>query len=181
MSDNNHLLKALQDFEKAVVKTSKDNLKKLKKDSTGKLSQSIQGDVKEMPNSIRIFFRMKEYGLYQDKGVNGIRTARTDTPYSFKKGVPSREMLKSLDVWIRSKGIEKFLPRNKKGQFTGRKSVKFMIARSIFNKGIKASLFFTKPFENAYKDLPEELIEKYGLDMEELLVSIIEENFKNYE
>jgi hypothetical protein len=30
--------------------------------------------------------------------------------------------------------------------------------------GIKPSLFFTKPFEAAYKQLPEELVEKYGLD-----------------
>jgi hypothetical protein len=41
--------------------------------------------------------------------------------------------------------------------------MKFALARSIFNKGIKKSLFFTKPFEAAYKRLPEELVEKYGL------------------
>jgi len=181
MSETNFLLEALKEFEQKVVEAAKDNLSKQKKDSTGKLSKSIQGDVKQMPNSIRVFFEMNEYGWYQDKGVSGIRTVRTDTPYSFKKGVPSREMLKSLDVWIRRKGIKEFTPRNKKGQFSSRKSIKFMIARSIFNKGIKASLFFTKPFEQAYKQLPEELIEKYGLDMENLLVSIIDENFKQYE
>jgi hypothetical protein len=42
--------------------------------------------------------------------------------------------------------------------------MKFALARSIFNKGLKKSLFFTKPFEAAYKRLPEELVEKYGLD-----------------
>jgi hypothetical protein len=179
MSDSNFLLEALQEFERKVVEAAKDNLKKQKKDSTGKLSNSIKGDVKVMPNSIRVFFDMKEYGWYQDKGVNGIRTVRSDREFSFKKGVPSREMLKSLDVWIRRKGIKEFTPRNKKGQFTSRKSLKFMLARSIFNKGIKASMFFTKPFEKQYKQLPDELIEKYGLDMENLLVSIIDESLKN--
>ena len=179
MSDSNFLLEALQEFERKVVEAAKDNLKKQKKDSTGKLSNSIKGEMKVMPNSIRVFFDMKEYGWYQDKGVNGIRTVRSDREFSFKKGVPSREMLKSLDVWIRRKGIKAFTPRNKKGQFTSRKSLKFMLARSIFNKGIKASMFFTKPFEKQYKQLPEELIEKYGLDMENLLVSIIDESLKN--
>ena len=178
MSETNFLLEALQEFEQRVVQASKDNLKKQKKDSTGKLSNSIKGEVKVMPNSIRMFFQMEEYGFYQDRGVNGIRTVRSDREFSFKKGVPSREMLKSLDVWIRRKGIKAFIPRNKKGQFTSRKSLKFMLARSIFNKGIKASMFFTKPFNSAFEKLPNELIEKYGLDMENLLVSIIEENLK---
>ena len=178
MSETNFLLEALQEFEQRVVQAAKDNLKKQKKDSTGKLSNSIKGEVKVMPNSIRMFFQMEEYGFYQDRGVNGIRTVRSDREFSFKKGVPSREMLKSLDVWIRRKGIKAFTPRNKKGQFTSRKSLKFMLARSIFNKGIKASMFFTKPFNSAFEKLPNELIDKYGLDMENLLVSIIEENLK---
>jgi hypothetical protein len=42
--------------------------------------------------------------------------------------------------------------------------MKFALARSIFNNGLKKSLFFTKPFEAAYKKLPEELVQKYGLD-----------------
>ena len=44
--------------------------------------------------------------------------------------------------------------------------------------GIKPSLFFTKPFEAAFKKLPDELVEKYGLDMEELFEDITKENFK---
>jgi len=47
---------------------------------------------------------------------------------------------------------------------TSGKSLSFAIARSVFMNGIKPSLFFTKPFEAAYKRLPEELVEKYGLD-----------------
>jgi len=39
-------------------------------------------------------------------------------------------------------------------------------------------LFFTKPFEKYYKRLPDELVEKYGLDMEKLFTQITDENFK---
>jgi hypothetical protein len=40
-------------------------------------------------------------------------------------------------------------------------------------------LFFTKPFEAAYKTLPDTLIDKYGLDAEQLLNEILDQNLKN--
>ena len=54
----------------------------------------------------------------------------------------------------------------------------YIIARSIYSKGLKPSLFFTKPFEKYYNQLPNELVEKYGLDMENLFNQITKENFK---
>ena len=44
-----------------------------------------------------------------------------------------------------------------------------MIARSIFNKGIKPSMFFTKPFKKAFDNLPKDIVEAYKLDVEELI------------
>ena len=49
------------------------------------------------------------------------------------------------------------------------KSMSYIISKSIFEKGIKPSLFFTKPFEKAFERLPNELIEAYGLDVEDFL------------
>jgi hypothetical protein len=68
---------------------------------------------------------------------------------------------KAFDKWIVRKGLT---PRNSAGQFTSRKSLQFALSRFIFKNGIKPSLFFTRPFENAYKKLPQDLLEKYGLD-----------------
>ena len=82
---------------------------------------------------------------------------------------------KAFDKWVIRKGIA---PRDKKGKFIKRKSLNFLIARSIFEKGIKPTLFFTKPFEKFYKRLPNQLVEKYGLDMEKLFTQITDENFK---
>ena len=56
-------------------------------------------------------------------------------------------------------------PRNKKGQFGSYKSMGYILARSIKNKGIKASMFFTKPFEQAFKRLPEDLAETLAKDI----------------
>jgi hypothetical protein len=57
-----------------------------------------------------------------------------------------------------------------------RKTLKFLMARSIYMSGIKPSLFFTKPFEAAFKRLPDDLIEKFGLDAEKLFMNT---TFKN--
>ena len=74
------------------------------------------------------------------------------------------------DKWIVQKGIA---PRDKNGKFISRKSLQFMSARSIFNNGIKPSLFFTKPFEKAFKGLNKDLVKAYKLDVEQLMKNTI--------
>jgi hypothetical protein len=73
---------------------------------------------------------------------------------------------KALDKWIVKKGIA---PRDDKGKFLSREGLKFAIARKIYINGIKPSLFFTKPFEKYYKRLPNQLITKYGLDLDKFI------------
>jgi hypothetical protein len=165
-------LKALQKFRDIVVNEAKANLRSQGKDASGKLSNSIQGTVKEMPNSIGLYFDMLPYGNFQDKGVSGTKR-KFNTPYSYTTKMPPPS---KLDKWIVRKGIA---PRSKTGKFQSRKGIQFAIARSIFYKGIKPSLFFTKPFEQAFKTLPDVLIDKYGLDAEQLLTQILDTNLKN--
>jgi hypothetical protein len=156
--------KELKRFTDYVVKEAKSNLTRLKKNSTKSLYDSLKGNVKVTSNSFEMSIEMEEYGHFQDKGVNGLKKNQ-NAPYSFKKGFPNRQMINSLDKWIMRKGIA---PRGKDGKFISRKSLKFALARSIFNKGIKPSLFLTKPFEKAFKTLPDELIEKFGLEVFDL-------------
>jgi hypothetical protein len=114
---------------------------------------------------------MEDYGNFQDKGVDGIKQ-KHGAPYSFKSKMPPPS---AFDKWIVRKGIA---PRKTGGQFATRKGLQFIIARSIFQKGIKPSLFFTKPFEQAFRQLPDDLIQKYGLDMEKDLLKILDENLR---
>lgn len=165
-------LKALQQFRDLVVAEAKANLRNLGKDTIGKLSNSIKGEVKEMPNSIGVYFEMEPYGNFQDKGVSGTQR-KFDTPYSYKSKMPPPS---AFDKWIVKKGIA---PRSASGKFQSRKGLQFAIARTIFKQGIKPSLFFTRPFEAAYKTLPDTLIDKYGLDAEQLLNEILDQNLKN--
>jgi len=143
----------------------------MKKNSSKTLYNSIDGFVKKYKNSISIYFEMEDYGFFQDQGVSGTKK-KYDTPYSYKSKMPPPS---KLDKRIVRKGIA---PRKQGGQFISRKSLQFLIARSIYTNGIKPSLFFTKPFEAAFKKLPEELIEKYGLDIEQLFEDITKDNFK---
>ena len=160
---------AIDKFRKYVIQQSRSNLTKQKKNSSKGLYNSLNGVSKVNPNSISLYFEMEKYGEFQDKGVNGKRSTYT-TAYSFKKYKASTKMLASLDKWIVKKGIA---PRDKNGKFMNRQSLKFAIANSIFKNGIKPSLFFTKPFEKAFKDLPDELVEAYGLTIEKQLITQI--------
>ena len=161
----------LEEFRDYVIKQARTNLSRLKKNSSRKLYDSISGEIKAMPNSLRFYFDMADYGFYQDKGVSGTKV-KYSTPFKYTNKMPPP---KAFDKWIIKKGIA---PRNKEGKFQTRKGLQFAIARSIFEKGIKPSLFFTKPFEKAFKKLPDEMIEAYGLEAEETFDTIMKENFK---
>lgn len=153
---------ALQRFQRYVVRESRSNLKKMKKNSSGKLYNSIKGSVKVNKNSFELDFDMLPYGQFQDKGVSGVKK-KYNTPYTYRDKMPPSRV---FDKWMIKKGIS---PRNEAGQFQNRKSLAYVIARSIYMNGIKPSLFFTKPFERAYKKLSPELVESFGLDVESLM------------
>jgi hypothetical protein len=167
-----NLKKALEVFRDAVVQQAKLNLKGQNKVSSGNLYNSIKGsEVKVSDNSIQFNIEMEDYGTFIDKGVNGKKSAYT-TPYSYKDKMPPPS---KLDKWIVKKGIA---PRGENGKFIDRKSLQFAIAKSIFNNGIKPSLFFTKPFEEQYKKLEGQLDDILFRDAEEMIQFIAKQNFK---
>ena len=161
----------LNRFIQHVVSQAKRNLTQANKNASKKLYNSIKGEAKSFENSIGIYFDMEEYGFYQDKGVSGVKK-KYDTPFSYKSKMPPP---KAFDKWIVRKGLA---PREKGGKFQSRKGLQFAIARSIFQKGIKPSLFFTKPFEAAFKNLPDEMVEVFGLEAEQMFDDIMKQNFK---
>ena len=163
--------KYLNNFAKYVIQQSRSNLTKGNRNSSKKLYDSLDKEIEVGANSFRLAFLMEDYGKFIDKGVQGSNPSgikkgvqkAPNSPYRFKsKMIPT----KVLDKWVIKKGIA---PRNKSGKFLSREGLKFAIAKSIALQGIKPSLFFTKPFEAAFKNLPDELVEAYGLDVEQFL------------
>ena len=153
----------LNRFAKYVIQQSRTNLTKGKKNSSKALYNSLDHELNVSPNSFSLSFLMEDYGIFQDKGVSGIKK-KYNTPYSYTNKMPPPS---KMDKWIVRKGLKGV--RGKDGKFISRKSLQFMIARSIYNNGIKPSLFFTKPFQKAFKNLDKDIIEAYKLDVEELL------------
>jgi len=153
----------LNRFAKYVIQQSRTNLTKGKKNSSKTLYNSLDYDLNVSPNSFSLSFLMEDYGVFQDKGVSGIKK-KYNTPYSYTNKMPPPS---KMDKWIVRKGLKGV--RGKDGKFITRKSLQFMIARSIYNNGIKPSLFFTKPFQKAFKNLDKDIIKAYQLDVEELL------------
>ena len=168
------LEEALDKFKSYVIQQSRSNLSKLRKNSSKNLYNSLKGEVVNKDELHQVVFNMNYYGAFQDEGVSG-KKKKYNTPYSYKsqggknglKGMPPPS---KLDKWIVRKGIA---PRDKKGKFIDRKSLQFLIARGIFMNGIKPSLFFTKPYNDGLKRLPEEVQNAYGTDVEKYVVEMI--------
>jgi len=181
----------LREFGKRVVSRARANLTRKDRNVSKKLYDSLNFESQVMPNSIFIRFVMEEYGMFMDKGVKGANPSLADT-YNWvyskeqkkmikgsikKKGVQKAPMskyafrnkmppLKPIMDWVKARKVRL---RDEKGKFKkgNYKTLAFIIQKRIFAQGIKPSLFFTKPFLSAYKDLPTELVEAYGLDIKD--------------
>jgi len=162
---------ALEAFKSFVIQQARTRLTKGRKNVSKGLYNSLKGYVKEMPNSILVEFEMDEYGVYQDKGVSGTQK-KYNTPFSYKSKMPP---IKPLADWAKARNIRlrDEQGKYKKGNYN---TIGYLIARSIYRKGIKPSLFFTKPFEQAFEKLPNELVDKFGLDVEDFLAYTLKQD-----
>lgn len=165
------VLKSLERFKKHVVSQARANLTRGGKNVTKELYNSIEGDVfvSKTTSSIGMYFEMEDYGSYQDQGVKGKTSSSKapNSPYKFGSGTGKKGGLtEGIEKWVKAR---RFQFRDDKGKFLSYKSTSYLITRSIWNKGMKPSYFFTKPFEKAFKNLPDEIVERYGLDLETLI------------
>ena len=155
---------ALNKFAKYVIQQARTNLSKQKKNVSSDLYGSLGYDLNVSPNSFGLEFYMLPYGEFIDKGVSGTKK-RYNTIYEYTNKKPPMEPLME---WAKARNIRL---RDEKGKYKkgNYRTIGFILQRSIYEKGIKPSLFFTKPFEKAFDRLPEELIERFSLDIDDLL------------
>ena len=181
MNEFKNIQDLLDDFKDKVISQAKSNLK-----TNGALKSSLKGYVKESKNSIQISFEMESYGAFVDQGVKGNKSSnkgnkQNQSPFKFGTnssliGKAKGGMSGIMTKWVKQKGFQ--WKDKKTGRFMSYKSMGYIIARSIYSKGLKPSLFFTKPFEKYYNQLPDELMEMFGFDMEQLFDQITKSNFK---
>ena len=153
--------KALDKFGKYLVKESRKNLTRKKKNVTNSLYESLDYNVKAMPNSFEFDFLMNEYGEWVDKG----RKAGKNPPFS------------PLRKWVQDRRIQF---RSNKGKFQSYDQTAWAIVKSIGKKGIPASNFYSRPFNLGYAKLPNEIVEAYALDVEDFLEFTIDKLNEQY-
>jgi len=171
---------SLNKFAKYVVQQSRSNLTKNKKNYSKELYNSLGSEIDVGANSFSLDFVMEKYGIFQDRGVKGTESGRSLDNFSYKQSSNLKGFEAATGTFAKWAKFRNIRLRNAKGQFAkgNYKSIGFIIANSIKKKGIKPSLFFTKPFEKAFHNLPNELVEAYGLDVEQFLQYTIDKNGK---
>jgi hypothetical protein len=159
----------LDRFGKYIVQQSRSNLTKAGKKDRGKLYKSISYEAKENKNSFELTISMADYGKFVDKGVKGVKSSikAPNSPYKFGTGSGRKGGLtEGIDGWVQRK---RFQFKDKKGKFLSYKATAFIVRRSIWFTGLKTTNFFERPFELAFKRLPDDLVEAYGLTIDNLL------------
>ena len=182
---------SLEKFRKFVAQQSRSRLSKAGKNDSKGLYKKLDGVLKVSPNSFKLSWDLG-YGTFQDLGVKGADPSKVspnakitgqqapNSPYRFGTGSAKGkwgQFIASLEKWAKRKNLRlrEFKTVNGKKVSTGKyvkgnyKSIAYVVASNIYNRGLKPSLFFTKPFEQGFKKLPDELLEAYGLDVEEFL------------
>ena len=164
----------LNKFGKYVVQQSKANLSKKKKKDTSNLYNGVKFEVTKEKDSTTLSFDFgsaNDYWQFVDKGVKGVSSSAKapNSPFQFGSGTGKKGGLtQGIKKWVRQKGFQ-FRDR-KSGQFMSYDSTAYLITRSIFHKGIKPSLFFTKPFEAGYKKyIDVDLLKAFGQDVETMV------------
>ena len=121
-------------------------------------------------HSFELGFKMQDYGQFQDLGVRGKSSSSRAPRSPFKFGTGSGVkggLTNGIDNWVKRKRIQ--FKNRKLGKFMSYENTAFLIRNSIYNKGLKPTMFFSKPFEDGFLRLPDDVIQAYGLDVENFL------------
>lgn len=164
MMDRDNTEQVLRQFAKTVIKDAKKNLKNKGKIASKDLYNSMKFNLKVTDNSLDLDILMEDYGKFVDQGVSGTEK-RYNTPYRFRNKKPP---VRFLQTWLKQKsGV--FRARD-------RRSRAFAIQNTIFRFGLKPTKFFEDSFERAYRSLPDDVVEAYGLDLEEFIKFTLDAN-----
>lgn len=167
--DLKQIKSALNAFGKYVVQQARTNLTKDKKNVSKGLYDSVTYDIDKVAQGYKIYFEMEDYGMYQDRGVKGTQSGQSLSGFKYRESSNLIGLEAATGIfaqWAKFRGLQ---PRDKKGRYGSYKTMGFIIAQSIKKKGIKPSLFFTKPFERGLKRLPPDLEKALLKDIENLL------------
>jgi len=159
------LIKRFRDY---VIQQSRSNLSKSRKNNTKELYNSIKGEIVSEKDYSIVGFKMADYGMFQDQGVKGKSSSAKapNSPFKFgSKSGPEGGLTNGIERWVKQKGIQ--FRDKKSGKFISYQSTAFIITRSIYQTGLRPSLFFTKPFEAGKKKyIDSEIGRAFAMDVD---------------
>jgi len=176
----NNLEAVMKKYAKYVIQQAKSNLSKAKPYPKNKgnlyntLDYKIDPDDQE---ALLVEFLMEDYAQFVDQGVKGKNPnalpqkakyygeqKAPNSPYKFG-AMKSKGLKEAINKWTVKKNLDGV--RDKKtGKFLKRKTMQYLIRRSIYLSGIKPTYFFSKPFEAGIK--------KYELQFKKAFISDLE-------
>ena len=180
----------LEIYAKYVIQQSRSNLSRDRgnrkypnRNNTGALYKSLSYKPEIEKGAMLIQFFMEDYGEFVDEGVkganpnklpkgskwSGIQKAPT-SPYRFGSGSGKKGGLRAaINKWTVQKGL-KGVRDKKTGKFLPRKSMQYLITRSIFLSGLRATMFFSKTFNQGQKKYLDAFTDAFVLDIEKGII-----------
>ena len=159
-------------FGKKTVKTARGILNAQGKNASGDLSSSLGYYLNVKDGVVELRFLGAPYADLVDKGVRGSKSSAKapKSPYSYTTKQPPSNV---IDKWVVRKGLSG--ARNDKGQFIKRKSLVFLIARSIKLYGVKPSNFFSDALNEGMRTLPKNVAKAYVKDAAAFIQTVTKE------
>jgi hypothetical protein len=167
--------KLLAGYIEKFLNTAADNLNKTQSVTTGNLLDSLDFEIVSDRNGYTINFTALDYYKFVDKGVRGAGASRKNntSPYKFKFITPSKSHVIAIEKWIISnrltataRDVNRYgrTGRERKAidPAKGRKTLAYIIARSIKRDGLYETGFWSGAFEDTFKDFGVKMSEALG-------------------
>lgn len=177
--DYKNTIQALQKLGTNVVKEGRGILKRKKKTtSPNTLFNEFDYLVTNTGDTVTlefVFGKAEDYWQFVDEGVKGVggfkgsgRARGQGSPFKFSSKMPPR---RAIDKWIVSKPLK--AGRDERGRFVSRKSLAFLIQRSIFQRGLERTQFFSKPFTEQIDKQTDNITKAFADDIEIALEQLL--------
>ena len=183
---NRRVKKAMQNFAESVIAEARKNAREDYPKGTKYLADnpdSMKYQISDTPEGLMLQMFMVDYGAYKDAGVfganpslvkDGVQKGENNNSvwgkFSYKMKKPPMEALRDYivrnNIRFRTPKGQSGGGQFRKGSFT---TIAYWMQKRIYAQGLAGSLFFTKPFNKYYKQMPDAVLEKFALQIEKIL------------
>ena len=144
------ITRIIQNWGNELIKQIQNNLLANKSKASGNLMSQIQGDVTTPPTGYNLSIKMLDYYKWIEEGRPPTKTNTKSNP----------SLQKSIEEWIVNKGIQTRTTKNQSREATV-KSLAYVIARKIHQKGTKAKPFLSPALNKVTTEVLAQRISKY--------------------